>query len=66
MPRPSLCWGTKESIPTLIKNVDSPDTLPRIYAIEALGKLKAAAAAEPISKRLAQSSDRYKARDALR
>jgi len=58
-------WGTKGSIPTLIKNVDSPDTLPRIYAMEALGKMKATDAAEPISKRLAQTSDRDKARDAL-
>ena len=58
-------WATKETVPTLVKNVDSDDLLSRHYAMEALGKMKVEEAAEPISKRLAENSDRFKARAAL-
>ena len=58
-------WATKESVPTLLKSVESADLLTRHFGMEALGKLKADEAAEPISKRLAENADRFKARAAL-
>ena len=58
-------WATKETVPTLLKHVNGDDLLSRHCSMEALGKLKVEEAAEPISKRLAETSDRFKARPAL-
>jgi HEAT repeat protein len=63
--RALIKWATPESVPALLKTLDSDDVSVRQAAMEALGNLKAESAAEPIAKRLPELSDRLKARQAL-
>lgn len=58
-------WATKESIPQLVKNLESTETLTRHAAMDGLAMLKAEEGVEPIAKRLAELPDRLTARKAL-
>jgi predicted Zn finger-like uncharacterized protein len=57
-------WGTKESVPVLLKAMDDNET--RRAAIEALGRLKDERAVEPIASRLEENLDRRTASEALK
>jgi HEAT repeat protein len=58
-------WATPDSVPVLVKSLDSDDVTVRHAAMEALGNLKAESAAEPLAKRLAEQADRLKAHQVL-
>jgi HEAT repeat protein len=58
-------WGTKDDVPKLVKLLDQLDSLIRMAAIEALGKIKDPASAEALAPLLANQSDQHNAARAL-
>jgi hypothetical protein len=58
-------WGTKETVPVLVKLLDQFDSGVRRATIEALGKIKDASAAEALAPLLANQSDQHEAARAL-
>jgi HEAT repeat protein len=58
-------WGTKETVPLLIKQLNDSDTFYRNDVIEVLGKMKDERAVEPIAARLTEFFDRRHASEAL-
>jgi S1-C subfamily serine protease len=58
-------WGDRESLPTLVKALDSDNAFTRRAAIEALGRLKDERAAEPLARCLADAANRSIAGQAL-
>ena len=59
-------WAKPETIPLLIKVLDETALLVKLAAIDALGKLKDARAAEPLAKLVAEPGPRVQAINALR
>lgn len=57
-------WGTKETVPVLIKAMNDKDN--RAAAMKALARLKDERAVEPIASRLEESFDRMAATEALK
>jgi hypothetical protein len=58
-------WGTKDSVPPLLKLLKHPDVFTRRSAIEALGNLKDERAAVPVAECLLDSNTRGEAGKAL-
>lgn len=58
-------WATTDTVAALVKALDDSNVLVRHNVMDALGRLKAEAAAEPIAQKLASQQDRIKASPAL-
>ncbi len=62
----ALCvWGTKQTVPVLIRQLTGPDVFTRKAVMEALGRIKDARGAAPIAARLTDGLDRQAASLAL-
>jgi HEAT repeat protein len=59
-------WGTEDSVPALVKALQSQDFFVRTEVIKALGEIKSEKAAGPLAARLTDGSDRLGAADALK
>jgi HEAT repeat protein len=59
-------WGTKQSVPTLLKLLESQDTSLRLHTIQALGKIPDERSAQALVELVKDPSDRSRAANALR
>jgi predicted Zn finger-like uncharacterized protein len=64
--RALIVWATPDSVPALIKALDSTDIRVRHHSMEALGKMKEESAARPIASHLTKGDDREAAGKALK
>jgi hypothetical protein len=58
-------WAVAETVPALVKALDDDNVSVRHNAMDALGRLKAEGGAEALARKLASTTDRYKAAQAL-